>query len=71
MPPAAEHLHVAGVGLREALADLDRGGLASAVGAEEAEALARLDGEVEAVDGDDVGIGLSQAAHTQRGCGTL
>ena len=62
-PAAAEHLHVAGGGLVEPLEDLDGGGLAGAVGAEQAEALAAAHDEVEAVDGDDVAVALDEAVH--------
>ena len=50
-PAVAEHLDLAGVGRPEPLEDLDRGGLAGAVRAEHAEALAGADLEVEAPDG--------------------
>ena len=47
--------------------DLDRGGLARAVGAEEAEGLARLDPEVDAADGLDVAVPLLQAGDLDGG----
>src|SRR5262249_21251315 len=49
-PAQAEGFDVAGGGLRESLDDLDGGGLAGAVGAEQAEALAGLDGQIESAD---------------------
>ena len=52
----AEHAHLAGVGAAVALEDLDRGRLAGAVGAEEAEDLAAVDGEVDALEGFDVAV---------------
>ena len=52
-------------GAVEALADLDGGGLAGAVGTEQAEALARTDLEVEAVDGDDVTVGFAELAEDE------
>ena len=67
--PAQDH-DLAGVRLGEALADLDGGGLAGAVGPEEAEALARTDLEVEAVDGDDVTVGFAELAEEERGGGS-
>ena len=66
-PAPAEDHDLAGVGLGEALADLDGGGLAGAVGSEQAEALARTDLEVEAVDGDDVAVGFAELAEEERG----
>ena len=47
----AEHAHVTGVAVAEALGDLDGGRLAGAVRAEQGEALAGADVEVEPVDG--------------------
>src|SRR5262249_43778973 len=49
-PAEAEHLDLARRGLEQALEDLDGGGLAGAVGAEQTEALAGLDGQVEGPD---------------------
>ena len=49
-PPPAQHLDVARGGGEQALQDFDRGRLARAVRAEQAEALAAADLEVEAVD---------------------
>jgi len=66
VPPLAEHLDHPLVGNREALADLDRGRLAGAVRAEQPEALARGDREIEPVDGDDVAVAFSEAGHEQR-----
>ena len=65
-PAAAEDDDLARVRRREPLADLDGGGLAGAVGAEQAEALARTDLEVEAVDRDDVAVGLAELADEER-----
>ena len=59
LPPHAEHLDVARVPRREALADLDRRGLAGAVRPEQPEALAAPDLEIEAADRDDVLVGLT------------
>ena len=59
-------MHLALVGLGEALADLDGGGLAGAVGAQQAEAFAGPDLEVESVYGDDVGVSLAEAADEER-----
>ena len=50
----------------EPLEDLDRGGLAGAVRAEQAEALAGAHLEVEAVDGDHVAVALHQAGAAER-----
>ena len=52
-------------------ADLDGGGLAGAVGAQQAEALARAHLEIEAVHRDDVAIGLAESAHTHRELGSV
>ena len=70
-PAQAEHLDLAGVGLGQALADLDRRRLAGAVGPEQAEALAGADLEVEAVDRDDVFVGFSQVAPNAQGGGVV
>ena len=60
IPPAAEHFDIACVGLGKPLADLDRRRLAGAIGTKEAEALAGTNGEVEAIDGDDITVGFTQ-----------
>lgn len=60
------------VGLVGAGEDLDEGGLAGAVLAEEAVDLAGLDVEVDAVEGADAGEGLGDAGHReQRWCGCV
>ena len=69
LPPQPEHLDDAGVGRRQALADLDRRGLAGAVRSEQAETLAGVDLEVDAVDGDDVLIRLPEILDAQGGTG--
>ena len=65
-PAVTEHLDVARVGHPQAFEDLDRGGLAGAIRAEQAEALAGADLEVEAPDGMDVAVVLEQTA-TKKG----
>ena len=65
-PIEAEQLDLAGVGVGEAFADLDGGGLAGAIGAEQAEALAAVDFEIEAIDGDHIGEGFAQGAEEER-----
>ena len=65
-PLHAEDLDGAGVGREEPFADFDGRGLSGAVGAEETEALAGADLEVERVDGDDVGVGLTETANRER-----
>ena len=63
VPPAAEDAHFAGSGLEQAFKDFDGRGLAGAVGAEQAEALAFANLEVEATQGFDLGVvSLAQAA---------
>jgi hypothetical protein len=59
----AEDLDGPGVGVQKSFADLDCRGLSGAIGTEETEALAAADLEVERVDGNDVGVGLSQTAN--------
>ena len=66
-PAQPEHLDVAGVRLRQPFADLDGRGLAGAVRAEQAEALARAHLELDAVDGDDVLVGLAEIATRKAG----
>ena len=56
----AEELDVAGGGMDEAQGHADGGGLAGAVGAEEAEDFAAVDGEVDAGDGADGAVVLTQ-----------
>src|SRR5688500_13154109 len=65
-PALAEDQHVSGVRLLKPFADLDRGGLAGAIRAEEAEAFAGLHFEVESVDRYDVAEGLSESVYFQR-----
>src|SRR6267378_505199 len=59
-PRRAQDRDRAAVGGRQPLQDFDGGGLAGAVGAEQAEALTRGDGQVEARHGDDVAVALDQ-----------
>jgi len=61
-----EDLDGTGVGAQESFADLDRSGLPGAIWAEETEALAAADLEVERVDGNDVGVGLTETANRER-----
>ena len=56
-----------GVGGEEAFADLDGGRLSGAVGAEQAEALAGRDLEVEAIDGDDIVVSLPESLDPEGG----
>jgi hypothetical protein len=65
----AEHAHRAGVGQAVALEDLDRRGLARAVGAEEAEHLAGGDVEADAADGLRAVVGLVEVSDGDRGHG--
>ncbi len=53
---------VAAVGGGEAFADFDGGGLAGAVGPEEAEAFAARDFEIDAIHGYDIGERLADSA---------
>ena len=62
LPAEAKDLDVARVGRVEALADLDRGGLAGAVGTEKAEAFTGPDLEVEAVHGANGVVVLAKPA---------
>ena len=59
-PTLAQHLDLTFVGCGQAFKDLDRRRLARAVWAEQAEALAAAHFEVEAADGDDVGVALDE-----------
>jgi hypothetical protein len=70
LPAAPEHLDLARAGLDQALEDLDRGGLARAVGAEQPEALALAHLEVQAAQRLDRRlrrIGLAQLAAADGG----
>jgi hypothetical protein len=58
----ARHLDAAGVGLAQALDHLEGGGLAGAVGAEDAEDLAGADVEVDAGDGGEAFVAFDEAA---------
>ncbi len=68
-PAQAQHLHLARVGLGEALADLDGRGFPRAIRAQEAEAFARLHVEIDPVDGHHVLVGLAEGAYAQRSAG--
>lgn len=57
----------AGIGWRQAFANLDGGGFPGAVGPQEAEALALCDFKIDAVHGYHVAEGLAQPAQQQRG----
>jgi len=65
----AEHLDIAGISGRQAFEDLDGGGLAGAVGPQQAEALAATHLEIEARHGHDVGEALDEAVAPD--CGRL
>jgi hypothetical protein len=62
----AEHLDIAGVGNGEPFADLDRRRLAGAVRAEQPEAFASGDIEVDATDGHDLFVAFAKVADPQR-----
>src|SRR5579862_3289570 len=64
-PGAPEDLDVTAVAFEKPLADLDRGGLSGSIGSQEAEALARLHLEVEAVHGDDIPVSFAQGADNE------
>ena len=66
-PPQPEHLDVAGVRLRQPFADLDRRRLAGAVRPQQAEAFAGAHVQLDAVDGDDVLVGLAEIGDAQGG----
>jgi hypothetical protein len=66
-PAPAEHFNAAGIGGEEPFADLDRGRFSGTVGAEEAEAFAGLDLKVEAIDGDDIVICLTETLDSECG----
>ena len=68
LPRLAEYHDVARVPREQPFADLDGRGLAGAVRAEEAEAFAVANFEVEAVYGDDIAIGFPEAAYDQSVC---
>ena len=68
MPRRPSTFNVARVRLRQAFADLDRRGLAGAVRPEQAEAFARMDVEIETVDGHDVVKCFAQVLNAE-GCG--
>src|SRR4029453_11291851 len=61
-----EQTDLAGGGLGEAGEDAEQGGLARAVGAEEAEQLALLDREADAVQGRDGAVALAEIEHLQQ-----
>jgi len=66
-----EQAHAATVGLAEPLDHLQRRGLGGAVGAEDPEELALLDGDRHPVDGDQVSVALGQVLHDDRGVDRL
>jgi hypothetical protein len=61
----AEQLDLARVRIGEAQAEAQRGGLARAVGAEQSEAFARRDLEVDAAHDLLASVALAQALHLQ------
>src|SRR5690606_30290721 len=63
-PAAVENLPGTGVG--DALDHLDGGGLARAVGAEEAKTASRPYAKADAVHGGDLAVGFAQVAHLQQ-----
>ena len=69
VPAHAEHLDLARIGGGEALADFDGGGLAGAIGSQQAEAFARAHFQIEAVDGDHVFVRLAQIADRRAALG--
>ncbi len=64
-------LGLAGRGLEEGGEDLDGGGFARAVGADEAEAVALVDGEVQGVERDEVVVALGQVDRFDHGHGVV
>ena len=60
-----KHFDFTGVWRGQTLADLDCGRLASAVGAEQSEALARPNLEVKSGDGDNIVVRLSEISDTK------
>ena len=62
----AENLDCSGVGVQQSFADLDRRRLSGAVRSEQTEALAGANVEIERLDGDDIGVGLSETADRER-----
>src|SRR5436190_108463 len=65
-PTRAENLDIAGIGQRQPFQDLDRRRLSGAVGAEQSEALAGSDDEIETRDRDDVPETLPEGAAVDR-----
>src|ERR1035438_2359588 len=60
LPAHAEQTHDAGIGNGEPFADFDGGGFAGAVWSQQAETLASLNVEIDAVDGDHISKGLAE-----------
>jgi hypothetical protein len=69
IPPKAEELDLTAVGREQALADLDRRGLAGPVGPEQPKALSRRDLQVEAGHGMDVAVVFLQSFDEKRRLG--
>src|SRR4029077_6864715 len=67
VPVHAQDFDVARVGQREAFENFDGRGLAGAVRAQQAEALAGRDGEVEPVHGRECAVALDEPAAADRG----
>src|SRR5687767_262938 len=67
-PAPAEHLDLARRGLEQALADLDRRGLARAVRPEQPKALPRSYLEIECVDSHHITVSLVELANGEGGC---
>ena len=67
-PSAAEHEDVSRVRCQQTLTDLDRRRLARTVGAEETEAFARPDLEVEARHRHDIAVAFVKPSNGERRC---
>ncbi|GAC1413795.1 MAG: hypothetical protein NVSMB53_11640 [Gemmatimonadaceae bacterium] len=66
VPMPSQDLNAAGISWEEALADLYGGRLSGPVGPEEAEAFPSVHLEIQAIDGNDVGVGFSESLNPER-----
>jgi len=67
IPAHSEHLDITGIGSGQAFADFDRGRFSGSVRPKETEAFSRSHFDVQAIDCDNVFVGLAKFANAESG----